>query len=139
MEMCNPNNRIATDELIYVKARLRYLANALGVEDVMLNASRCLANETNAMKRSKRKTKTKRREPPEVNHATSGKIHERRRLLPIWSVQHLPDSTQAFFNTKRECWSGSNVGKRTSCRYSPRSAYGSLMLAVLTSALVLDH
>jgi hypothetical protein len=60
-------------------------------------------NRTNAMKRPKRKTKTKRREPPEVNHATGGKIRGRRRLLPIWSVQHLPDSTQAFFNTKREC------------------------------------
>jgi hypothetical protein len=40
-------------------------------------------NRTNAMKRSERKTKIKRREPPEVNHATRGKTRERRRLLPI--------------------------------------------------------
>jgi hypothetical protein len=53
------------------------------------------------MKRLKRKTK--RRKPPEENHATGGTTRGRRRLLPIWSVQHLPDRTQAFFNTKREC------------------------------------
>ena len=53
------------------------------------------------MKRLKRKTK--RRKPPEENHGTGGTTRGRRRLLPIWSVQHLPDGTQAFFNTKREC------------------------------------
>jgi len=53
-----------------------------------------------AMKRRKRKTK---RHQPGANHTTSGTTHGRRRLLPIWSVQHLPDRTQAFFNTKREC------------------------------------
>jgi hypothetical protein len=50
-----------------------------------------------------RKRKTKRRGPPEVDRTISGIAHGRRRLLPIWSVQHLPDGTQAFFNTKREC------------------------------------
>jgi hypothetical protein len=55
------------------------------------------------MKRRKRGTKTGRREPQEVNHATRATVHRRRRLLPVWSVQHLPDGTQAFFNTKREC------------------------------------
>ena len=55
------------------------------------------------MKRRKRVTKTERREPPEVNHGMDGIVRKRRRLLPVWSVQHLPDGTQAFFNTKREC------------------------------------
>ena len=54
-----------------------------------------------AMKRRKRKTK--RLELPDENHARGGITHRRRRLLPIWSVRHLPDGTQAFFNTKREC------------------------------------
>ena len=51
----------------------------------------------------RRKRKTKRLEPPDENHARGGITHRRRRLLPIWSVRHLPDGTQAFFNTKREC------------------------------------
>ena len=54
-----------------------------------------------AMKRRKRKTK--RLEPPDESHARGRITHRRRRLLPIWSVRHLPDGTQAFFNTKREC------------------------------------
>jgi len=61
----------------------------------------CDIQRGEAMKRRKRKTK--RREPHEENHATGGITHMRRRLLPIWSVRHLPDGTQAFFNTKREC------------------------------------
>jgi hypothetical protein len=40
METCNPNNRIATDELIYVKARLRYLA--CRIEENLLVVSICL-------------------------------------------------------------------------------------------------
>jgi len=52
------------------------------------------------MKRVKRKTK---RHQPGANHTTGGTTRGRRRLLPTWSVQHLPDRTQAFFNTKREC------------------------------------
>jgi hypothetical protein len=51
------------------------------------------------MKIRKRKTRAERREPPEVAEINQ----RRRRLLPTWSVQHLPDGTQAFFNTKREC------------------------------------
>jgi hypothetical protein len=53
------------------------------------------------MKIRKRKTRAERRGPPEVNRTEINQ--RRRRLLPIWSVQHLPDGTQAFFNTKREC------------------------------------
>jgi hypothetical protein len=53
------------------------------------------------MKTRRRKTRAERGEPSEVNRTEI--IHRRRRLLPTWSVQHLPDGTQAFFNTKREC------------------------------------
>jgi hypothetical protein len=64
------------------------------------------------MKKPKRKTKTKRREP-EVNHATSGKTRGRRRLLPIWSVQHLTDRAHKRFSTPSvNAWSGSSVAHR---------------------------